>query len=351
VECLGQRHHGSIRRNMVDKIQEIIMTKKQNLGQFNTKHNVWLRPHIIEFIRNSGCDTVVDPFAGQGDLLRAVNDYFTWYVGYDIDPTLSWEINDSLWDIPEHDKAMVVTNPPYLAKNTATRNKLSGYSYFKDNDYEDLYQIAIHRVLARYNKAVFIIPETYFHNGIFTSYLHSHTIIEENPFEDTDCPVCVAAFHVTNDFMAIAGNNYRIYKNDNYLFNRFELEDILFDFNSCRCVDLTFNDVNGNLGLRGVDGVDPGDRIRFCRPGDLDYNLDNIKESSRAITIINVPGIEVCDKFIFRTNFLLGELRKRTHDVVLSPFKNNNKLGQRRRRLDFKWARKIIEKTVEALDK
>jgi hypothetical protein len=327
------------------------MSKKQNLGQFNTKNRVWLRKHIVEFIKDVGCGTLVDPYAGQGDIFQALNGYFDHYIGYDIDPALGWEFNDSLDDIPEHEDAMVVTNPPYLAKNSAARNCFDSYDYFKDNDYEDLYQLAIHRVMARYDNAVFIIPETYFHNGIFTSYLHSHTIIEENPFEDTDCPVCVAAFHATNDFLAIAGNNYKIYKGDDYLFNRFELEDILFDFNSPRYGDITFNDVGGNLGLRGVDGVGKYDRICFCHPKDLKYDVRKIKESSRAITIINVEGVEVNDVFIARLNFSLRALRHLTHDVVLAPFKNNNKLGQRRRRLDFKLARKIIEKTIETLDK
>ena len=73
-------------------------------------------------------------------------------------------------------------------------------------------------------------------------------------------------------------------------------------------------------------------------------------ETSRAITVLEVD-CEITDEFISKANFLLDELRNETHDVVLSPFKNNNKLGQRRRRLDFKWARKIIEKTIEGLDK
>lgn len=325
--------------------------QKQNLGQFNTKNDVWLRPHIVKFIKDSGCHTVVDPFVGAGDIFHGLWQCFDSYIGYDIDPKLNWSINDSLVDIPEHQGAIVVTNPPYLAKNSAARNNLESYKYFSDNYYEDLYQLAIHRVLARYNKSVFIIPETYFQTGIFMSYLDNYTIIEENPFIDTDCPICVACFRTTNDFMAIAGNNYKIYKNDDYLFNRFDLEDILFDFNSSGRCDLTFNDPNGNLGLRGVDGVDTYDRIRFCHPKDLKYDLDNIKESSRAITTIDVANVRIDDEFINKANFLLWRLRDHTHDVVLSPFKNNNKLGRRRRRLDFKWARKIIEKTIEALDK
>jgi len=323
--------------------------KKQNLGQFNTTKDVWLRPHILEFIENSSCDTIVDPFAGQGDLLDLFSDYSV--VGYDIDPTMGWEENDSLVDIPKWDNAMVVTNPPYLAKNSANRNNFESYKYFEDSDCEDLYQIAIYRVLAKYDKAVFIIPETYFQSEVLIGYLYSYTVIEENPFEDTDCPICVAAFHATNDFGAIiSGNNYKIYKNDEHLFDRFELEDMLRDFNSLKWLDITFNDPAGNLGLRGVDGVDPNNQIKFCKPEELNYDLSAVGNTSRAITVLNV-GCKITDEYINHANFLLGELRNRTDDVVLSPFKNNNKAGRRRRRLDFKWARKILEKTAEDLDK
>jgi len=116
------------------------------------------------------------------------------------------------------------------------------------------------------------------------------------------------------------------------------------------CADITFNDPNGNLGLRGVDGVLPYDCTHFCQPYDLQYKRD-IKESSRSITIINVEGVEVDSTFLDAVNYYLRKLRRHTHDVVLSPFKGNNKLGQRRRRLDYKWARKIIEKSMETLDK
>ena len=237
--------------------------KKQNLGQFNTENNVWLRPHIREFIGDSGCRYVLDPYAGQGDLLHAAKEFkFADYFGLDIDPDLcsskGWTWNDGLEHMPYHEDTIVITNPPYLAKNSAARNDLESYKYFEgDNEiYEDLYQIALQKVLSIYIKAVFIIPETYFQTDFFKRHLISYTVIEENPFTDTDCPVCVACFHTTNDFMAIASNNYDVYKNDEFLFNRNTLDDILWDFSfireGCyawstpRC-DITFNDPTGNL--------------------------------------------------------------------------------------------------------
>jgi hypothetical protein len=248
---------------------------------------------------------------------------------------------------------LVITNPPYLAKNSAARNCLGSYDYFKgDNErYEDLYQIAIEKVLDSYQKAVFIIPETYFQTEFFKQHLEIYTVIEENPFHDTDCPVCVAAFFRSDDFFRIAGNNYRIYKNDSFLFNKFTLEDTLWEFNCNRYGSLSFNEPYGNLGLRAIDGTHPDNRIRFCKVEDLGANIYDISDTSRSITIIDVKGVDISDEFIEKANGLLEDLRNQTHDVVLSPFKNNNKAGQRRRRLDFKWARKIIEKTIWALDK
>jgi hypothetical protein len=329
--------------------------KKQNLGQFNTKNDVWLQPQVVDFIRHSGCVFGVDPFAGAGDLVRSSKELgLKQVMGYDIDTEINakygWWWNNSLENIPPSSPGtIVITNPPYLAKNSANRNDYEGYKYFIEHpEYDDLYQIALFRVLAKYKYSVFIIPETYFLTEFFKNDLHSITILEDNPFEDTDCPVCVACFEIKNDFMSIAHNNYDIYKNDQYIFNNETLKDILSDFNTKTNLDMTFNEPRGNLGLRAVDGTDPGDRIRFCRPEELDYDLSDIKESSRAITVLSVPFV-----FYYRMlnilNLQFEFYRVSVRDLMLAPFKNNNKLGERRRRLDYALARQLINKTVEDL--
>lgn len=48
---------------------------KKKLGQYFTKKNLWLKPQIAEFIRNSKCTVAYDPYAGNGDLLRVSNEY------------------------------------------------------------------------------------------------------------------------------------------------------------------------------------------------------------------------------------------------------------------------------------
>lgn len=320
--------------------------KKIDLGQFNTKLSVWLKPQVEDFIRTSPCVNGLDPFAGDGDLIKAMFKLnFEEVRGLDIDPSLNWKINDSLVDIPYYKNTVVVTNPPYYARVSASRKKSSCLKYFEGNNFADLYQIAIGNVLEKYREAVFIIPETYFltDDMFFKEDLHSITVLEDNPFYDTDCPVCVACFSKGELFEQ---PSYDIYKNDQFLFSNGGLEDISKEYSSKSDVKVVFNDKNGNIGLRGVDGVSPDQKIKFCLPEELNYDLDKIKVSSRAITILNVSGNFNKKDVIERANYYLNKLREETSDVIFAPFKGNNKAGERRRRLDFKWAKKILNKAL-----
>jgi len=327
-----------------------IPTKKVNLGQFNTKKSVWLRPQIEHFIKDSGCKFGLDPFAGAGDLINLMPSLgLKNNIGLDIDPTLGWRVNDSLVDVPHYEDTIVITNPPYLAKNSAKEKGLDAYSYFEYNGFVDLYQLAINTIINTYDFSVFIIPETFVSTMDFNARIHSITVLEENPFEDTDVPVCVACFH---DLTDIFNPQYDIYKNNDYIFDNEDLQYEVDKLNVRSFLEIEFNNPNGNIGLRAIDGTDPKDRIRFCKPNELGYDLDSIKVSSRAISVLNVKltytKIEI-DNLIDKANETLEQLRENTHDIVLSPFKNNNKEGRRRRRLDYKLARKILNFSGRAL--
>ena len=47
--------------------------------------------------------------------------------------------------------------------------------------------------------------------------------------------------------------------------------------------------------------------------------------------------------FIDKCNELTDEIREDSMDILLTPFKGNTKRGKRRRRLDFRLARAIME--------
>jgi len=323
------------------------LDKKKELGQYFTKKDLWLKPQIKRFIHSYKFKTVVDPFAGNGDLLNLAKELgFSELIGFDIDPKLNWDLNDSLVKIPKVENAIVITNPPYLAKNSAKRSNSKNYRYFKNNNYEDLYQLAITKVLENYSGAVFIIPETFIRTNLFIQYIEHITILEENLFEDTECPICIVCFRRNKTLF----NNmvYDIYKNDLFICDSYEIKHRLERYKPKKRYPIKFNIQNGNLGLRAVDGIDPYNRIKFCLPEELYYEKE-IKESSRSITLIQT-GFKINKDFINLVNYYLEDYRARTHDIFLAPFKNNNKAGQRRRRLDYKLARDLINKTIEKME-
>lgn len=321
--------------------------KKVTLGQYFTKHSFWAQPQVIEFIQeciDNGYTTIIDPFAGDGDLLKFAHDNFNnikLTKGYDIDSSLNWQKNDSLLNIPCYKKGIILTNPPYLASYSARRKGEEVYSkvskYFMNNSHEDLYQVALERMLEKYEYVVAIIPETFINSNFSKDRLKLITILESEPFDDTDCPVCVCCFTGSlND-----PNDIKFYKNNQYICTYQALEE-------CRkiptkAIDIKFNSSNGRIALRAVDNTKDNDVIKFLPVEDLDYDLKNIKISSRLITVIEIPEVEDYLKYIDICNEILDQYRILMSDILLSPFKGNRKDGVRRRRLDYKTARAIME--------
>ncbi len=141
--------------------------KKQTLGQFFTKNDFWLQDHILDFIKSTKATAALDPFAGNGDLLRVAEEIgFKKTTGFDIDKSLNWKINDSLLSIPKINNSIIITNPPYLTNYSAKRKKIydSVIKYFKICKYDDIYQLAIEQCLNN-DFGVMIIPETFICRG------------------------------------------------------------------------------------------------------------------------------------------------------------------------------------------
>lgn len=321
--------------------------KKVALGQFFTKHTSWAKPQIVSFIQsliNEGFETIVDPFAGGGDLLNfAVKNLknIKEVKGYDIDESLEWEINDSLCNIPVHENAIILTNPPYLASYSAKRKGMSVYSkvekYFLNNSFEDLYQVALNEMLEKYGYVVAIIPETFINSSFPKDRLKMVTILESEPFEDTECPVCVACFVKEKT----KPEEVLFYKNNTYSCSYEHLLNV--KKTPSGKVEMKFNSPIGKIALKAVDNTKNGDVIKFMPIENLEYDVNKIKVSSRLITVIEVPGVKDNVEFSKTCNEILEKYRKDTFDILLSPFKGNRNDGIRRRRLDYKTARAIIE--------
>jgi len=319
------------------------MAKKLIFGQFNTKKNIWLKKHIRAFILGAKATIAYDPFAGEGDLLAAARSLgFRKVKGLDIDDKLEWANNDSLSRIPTVNNSIIITNPPYLSNYSAKRKGIYDdvEKYFSNSSYDDLYLIALEKMIQSQKYVVAIVPETFINSNFKQKHkLASITIIEENCFDDTETPVCVLCF----DGVVKKAGEIKIFKNDEYL-NTLEYFEKM-RLKPSKNIRMSFNDASGSIALRAVDTTDPNSMIRFMKKDELDYDLNNIKVSSRLITIININRIchgEV-DSFLAECNKILMSFRERTDDVLLSPFKGNMKNGKRRRRLDYETARAMLE--------
>ena len=326
------------------------MNNKKQLGQYFTKKDLWLKPQVIEFIKSAKCSVAYDPFAGGGDLLNASKEVlgFKKIKGLDIDDKLEWEHNDSLLNIPKEKDAIIITNPPYIAKQSASRKKIDLKKYYDVTEYDDVYLLALDRMLDAQKYVVAIIPESFINSSYKQkNKLKSITILEENPFEDTENPVCVACF----DGVEKAFEKIEIYKNDVLVNNLNNILNIRIE--PLNDLKITFNTLEGWLGLRAIDSTDDVKFINFDFKENIKYDWENrIKVSSRHLTLIDID-IPKKDrkKFIDECNSILKGIREKSSDILLTPFKGNTKSGKRRRRLDFRLARAIMEQAYRNIYK
>jgi hypothetical protein len=317
------------------------MTKKIELGQFFTRKDIWLRPHIQNFIDTIKFNKIIDPFAGGGHLLKPFVPKYT-VDGYDIDSTLTWPINDGLKGIPSHPNDLCVTNPPYLAKTTATRFKRTGTFQYFDlfPEFDDLYLMGLEQCFNSFPYGVALIPETYLLHSKKSKRLISATILEENPFEDTDFPIVIVIWGPDEQ------DDYDIYKNDTLLGTYNQLINKVPASTNLIKSDIKFNVTTGNLGIVCID---KGDNIGGIKFTTSDKITGAIKNSSRTSTKVMVPSTVDINKLIVSCNLILSKYREDTHDVFMAPFKGNDQTGHRRRRLDFTTARIIIEQGLKSI--
>ncbi len=319
---------------------------KVSLGQFQTTGASWLTDQVRAFILSHDPNCLYDPFAGEGSLLHFAAEQLSLDVkGLDIDGSTGWPVNDSLRSIPPCPGAVIVTNPPYLAKHSAKRKRVydAVAGHYRQRD--DLYQIALDRCLAVCPAVVAIVPESIINSAYPKTYIASITILEKNPFNDTDCPVCVVCMDKKRPY---ANRGPSVFLGNKEL-------GLLLDLERNRLhpkkdVTINFNIKTGRIALRAVDLPNPAKPIRFMCREECDYPIDMIKVSSRLVTFIEIPSVDDghIDQVISNANKILERFRAATGDILLSPFKGNNKEGKRRRRLDYYTARAILERACRA---
>lgn len=333
--------------------------KKKN-GQFFTISNPfnndlfykWFK--LIPSVRNK---TILEPFAGSNNIVKMIDEigFNNKWACYDIEPSVQNNFdeypvkqNDCINSFPlGYD--VVITNPPYLAKNSATRDGID----FPNSGFDDLYKHCLKIMLDNVSYVSAIIPESFITQNIFHSRLFGVVSLTCKMFDDTDCPVCLALFIPEEkkkslfDKDGLASDDFYIYK-DSASWGKFseaKRNKITFESDGWK-----FNVPNGSIGLFAIDNTTTKS-IRFVKGSEIDS--ERIKVSSRGITRIenqNLSNHIAIDELIEEANKVLDSYRLNTNDIFLTSFRGLTKDGLYRRRLDFSQAKNVLSQAVHNLE-
>ena len=318
------------------------MNNQKQLGKYYTINNPfdlkvfrdWFNhiPKIQEL-------TILEPFAGSNNIVNLMGVSNNWEC-YDILPTTNLapkftiKKRDTIKNFPKGFE-VAITNPPYLAKNSATRNSL----VYQGDPYDDLYKKCLEVMLGQVSYVAAIIPESFITAGIFQERLDAVISLTCKMFNDTDCPVCLALFSKdeTPDF--------HVFRMDDYL-GSYNKDLIWYKPVGTGKWKWKFNDPTGEIGICCIDNTKEAS-IKFIPGSEIDGS--KIKVSSRSLTRVSVRNAKIknLDTLLQKCNEYLMWYRGNTSDVFLTTFKGLRSDGLYRRRLDFDTARAILDTVME----
>ena len=181
------------------------MAAKQLRGQFYTTNYEYI---LDGFSQPLEC-TVIEPFAGKGDLLKWLKKDYQ-IEAYDIEPKATNILQrDTLRDPPVYTDKWILTNPPYLA-----RNKCDDKELFDRYDTNDLYKCFLRSLTS--DKpcmgGILIIPAGFFLSPRVVDtrcrslFLRQYKVskvkyFEEQVFDDTTTTVVAIAFERSDEFL------------------------------------------------------------------------------------------------------------------------------------------------------
>lgn len=338
------------------EIEEENEETKKLLGKFFTitnPFNIDIFYKWMKLIPKEKKETLLEPFAGANNIVKMVNDLgFTYnWSCYDIEPnennaTPEFSIvkQDTIKNFPKN-YFVGITNPPYLAKNSATRAGLE----FPETHYDDLYKVSIDVMLKNLDYVAAIIPESFVNADIFHNRMYAFVSLTCKMFEDTECPVCLALFIPTEQKAEV-----KLAKEDFFVFRQNKKIGKYKNLGSKKPtsklqIDWKFNDPDGSVGIRCIDGtIKPS--IEFIKGTEIDKS--KIKVSSRSLTRVSgIPDDIELDKFLENCNKKLTQYREDTADIFLTSFKGLRKDNRYRRRLDFANAKVIMNSVIEDIRK
>ena len=299
-------------------------------------------------------EKIIEPFYGNGDLVKNIDCEY-----YDIDfPPDSPHHRDTLLNPPDYNGKYVITNPPYLAKNKAKDKK-----YFEKYQYDDLYKIAIHTILAA-EGGILIVPINFIADerskNIRKEFFEKFSIERLNIyldgcFENTNYNVCSFAF--------------RKQHNDGELVKTFIYKDKQIVNETVICLLQQYDyRLGGEFFYRLKQVKTPFSRLTLEKP-DNPTNINIVcidktneplhfyyseepyygKQSDRNLATLSFSGNlskELQLKLIEDANYIINDFRKSTFNLCLTNYRDRS-----RKRIGFTEAYQIMGLAYQRLMK
>ena len=303
---------------------------KRSKGQYFTKGNPFGLKPFQKWLDKTGLshEVLLEPFAGANDIIKTLRSMGVCnkFSSYDISPADKFvKEQDTIKEFPTGHK-VCITNPPWLARNSATRRGLP----YPKTTFDDLYKHCLSLCLKHCEYVGALIPASFLQTKLFRERLSKYILLHNNLFMDTENPTCLALFNEKES------KRVDLYYDNTYLGTLNKLQKALPQFRSDK--EVRFNDPNGSLGFISFDNTEEP-TIRFCEVEEIEHY--SIKVSSRFITRIN-GNFDNISKMIIQLNNQINDFREETQDIFLTPFKGMRKDGNYRRRMEFALARNFI---------
>lgn len=321
----------------------------KKIGQYFTNKNIFNNEIFISWFNSIPIQyrlNILEPFAGKNGLINMLYELnlIQSFSSFDIEPQdLNVTKNDSLKKFPIG-YYTCITNPPFLAKNIATRKNI----LIQIEPYNDLYEKCLNLCLENCDFVAVIVPESFIVSKFFKSRLFCVISLNQKTlFHNTEHPVCLALFNKDKTL------DFKVYQNNEYIgfFNK-KLLDIQSWLGNFTTNNVLFHDKTGELGLINIDATNIDKKICFT-VGNLINSKDVGKQSRlrtriKIITPENKPlTIKEMNLFIILCNKNLNIYRTLTKDIFLTSFKGLRSDGKYRRRLDYFTAKLIVFKSYK----
>lgn len=333
---------------------------KKDLGQFYTSNYKNVLQGIT--IPNVDFTRIIEPFVGCGDLVSFIreNNYQGEIDCYDLEPKCESVVivRDTLLDPPDYEGVLVITNPPYLARNKSQNKEI--FDKYNEND---LYKCFLRTIIGCVCGGILILPLNFFCNirkidlNIRNDFLREYkitrlNIFEEATFSDTSYTICSFSFEKSKDNITFQEiDTYFIPSGKNIKINISSKEKWIIGYSIYHTkqnkeikIGRLLEDEwpSSNLLLRCIDSGAKEGRIKLEYVSDDEIYYGKISSRTMATITWNINLDEVAQREIGQVfNNYLNNNRKKYNDLFLSNYRENG-----RKRISFDLAFKLINTAI-----